>query len=155
MWSAQPPSPLYSGHPGSPLLGLCRLLWFWVWAGFSPQSTTGQLPVCSALRLGLELMPSPLRASFVFGAGLGVLCLSCSRFLEGSQSTQYRSALRYSFQCFLGFFLFFWGLWTLCFLISFASWFREHLTIVCIWLLGWPQAKLGSCVWVWGGTLSS
>lgn len=102
MWSAQPPYP--QAVQIAPFLDLkCILLWFWVWAGFSPQNTTGQLPTCSALRLGLELVPSPLCASFVFGVGVGVLFLSCSGFLEGSE---YRAALRYSFQCFMGFFVF-------------------------------------------------
>lgn len=130
-------SPLFSGWPGSPLECKLTPLWFWVWAGFSPRIPQGNYQAAHPLPpgAGASAWPSDLCLSCVWDWGsfpfpaLGSLRV---------QSTQYRSALRYNFQCFS---LFLRGLWTLCFLVSLASSLREHLVVVCIWLLGQPRAS--------------
>lgn len=139
MWSAQPPSPLSSGRPDSPLLGL-----------------EVQTPL--VLGLGRIFPPEYHRAAANLlspppGAGAGAqpsLCLFC---VWGSFSFPALGSLRVQStgQLYGIAFSVLWG-FLFFFLISFASLFRVHLTIVYIWLLGWPQAKLGGHVWGWGGT---
>lgn len=97
-------APLSSGRPDSPLLGLevQTPLVLGLSRIFPPEYHRAAANLLSPPP-GAGAGAQPSCASFVFGVGVGVLFLSCSGFLEGSE---YRAALWYSFQCFMGFFVF-------------------------------------------------
>lgn len=116
-----------------------------------PRNTTGNCQAAHPLTLGLGPMPSPNLCLFCWGRGVPVNVLGSLRVW----CTQYRLALRYSFQCFLGFLFVSWGLGTLCFRFSLPSSFKEHLSHSCLYLItqlapgplkSWSPAKWRPCV---------